>query len=55
MPIFRRNERRQEGFRCGYCGGPVRVAAARLATVRNQVQYVHKSHPVRPGEGRLLR
>lgn len=55
MPIFGRGERRQQGFRCGYCGGPVRVAAARVATVRGEVRYVHKHHPVRPGEGRKLR
>jgi hypothetical protein len=55
MATFRRHETQQQGFQCGYCHKPVRVTAARLATVRNQVLYVHKWHPVRPGEGRLLR
>jgi hypothetical protein len=42
-------------FRCGYCRGLVRLADARAATVRGEVRYVHDWHPVRPGEGRLLR
>ncbi len=42
-------------FRCGYCRGWVRVTAGRVATVRNEVRFVHAWHPIRPGEGRLIR
>ena len=55
MPIFGRGGRDQERFRCGYCHGVVRVAAARVATVRGETRYVHRWHPVRPGEGRKIR
>ena len=42
-------------FRCGFCRGLVRVNHSRVATVAGVVRYVHTWHPVRAGEGRLIR
>jgi hypothetical protein len=54
-PAARRLLMRGSVFRCGYCRGLVRAGNSRAATVRDTVRLVHTWHPVRPGEGRLLR
>jgi hypothetical protein len=41
---------RQRRFKCGYCWASLTVAQGRLVRVRGQMLYVHRHHPVRPGE-----